>query len=146
MTGVVELDIPARPDYLSLARLVVAAAASIEPTFRDERIDDLRIAVSEATTNAIESHADLSGDDRIVIRCNLGEDRIEVEVRDQGPGFDPSAVKPPPDPDAPDRLEVERGLGIPLMRILADEAEIRSSPDGTAVRLVVYHTPHAAAG
>lgn len=143
MTGVVELDFPARSDYLSLARLVVAAAASIEPTFRDERIDDLRIAVSEATTNAIESHADLSSDDRIVIRCNLGADRIEVEVRDQGPGFDPDAVPPPPDPSDPDRLDVEGGLGIPLMRVLTDEAEIRSSESGTAVRLVVYHTPHA---
>jgi serine/threonine-protein kinase RsbW len=141
MTGIVELEIPARPDHLALARLVVAAAASIEPSFRDERIDDLRIAVSEATTNAIEAHADLSGEDRIVIRCDLGEDRIEVEVRDRGPGFDPAEVVPPPDVSAPNRLEVERGLGLPLMRVLTDEAEIRSSPDGTAVRLVVYHTP-----
>lgn len=144
MTGMVELEIPARADYLSLARLVVAAAASLEPTFRDERIDDLRIAVSEATTNAVESHADLTGDDRIVIRCNLGEDRIEVEVVDHGPGFDPADVTTAPDAQAPDRLDVERGLGIPLMRVLADEAEIRSSDAGTAVRLVVYHTPRAA--
>jgi serine/threonine-protein kinase RsbW len=141
VTGVVELEIPARADYLSLARLVVAAAASLEPTFRDERIDDLRIAVSEATTNAVESHADLTGDDRIVIRCNLGEDRIEVEVRDQGPGFELDDVRAAPDAQAPDRLDFERGLGIPLMRVLADEAEIRSSDAGTAVRLVVYHTP-----
>ncbi|MDZ7734629.1 MAG: ATP-binding protein [Acidimicrobiia bacterium] len=98
---------------MSLARLVVAAAASLEPTFRDERIDDLRVAVSEATTNAIESHADLSGADRIVIRCDLGDDRIEVEVRDQGGGFDPGTVRSPPDPESPERLFVERGLGIP---------------------------------
>jgi serine/threonine-protein kinase RsbW len=141
VTGVVELEIPARADNHTLARLVVAAAASLEPTFRDERIDDLRIAVSEATTNAVESHADLTGDDRIVIRCNLGEDRIEVEVRDQGPGFELDDVRAAPDAQAPDRLDFERGLGIPLMRVLADEAEIRSSDAGTAVRLVVYHTP-----
>ncbi|MCB1248865.1 MAG: ATP-binding protein, partial [Acidimicrobiales bacterium] len=53
--GEVQLEIPARPEYLTLARQVVAAAAALEPTFADERIDDLRIAVSEAATNAIEA-------------------------------------------------------------------------------------------
>jgi serine/threonine-protein kinase RsbW len=136
--GVVELEIPARPEYLSLARLVVAAAASLEPTFADERIDDLRIAVSEATTNAIEAHSDLSSGERIVVRCDLGEDRIEVEVLDQGHGFDPAETAGLPDASDPERLDFERGLGIPLMRTLTDEAEIQSSADGTTVRLVVY--------
>lgn len=145
--GVVELDIPARADYLSLARVVVAAAAGVEPRFRDERIEDLRIAVSEATTNAIEAHADLhrEGDpssDRILIRCDLDDDRIEVEVQDRGGGFDPSSAETAPDADAPDRLEHERGLGIPLMRVLADEADISAVDGGTNVRLVVYHAGH----
>jgi serine/threonine-protein kinase RsbW len=138
MAEIVELEIPARPEYLSVARLVVAAAASIEPTFRDDRIDDLRVAVSEATTNAIESHADLRGGQRILIRCNLGDDRVEVEVEDQGPGFDPAHLEPVADVSHPGRLEIEGGFGIPLMRTLADEAEIRSSPGGTAVKLVVF--------
>lgn len=84
--GTVELEIPARADYLAVARLVVAAAAGVEPRFRDERIEDLQILVSEATTNAIEAHADLSSDERILIRCNLGGSGIEVEVRDRGGG------------------------------------------------------------
>jgi serine/threonine-protein kinase RsbW len=134
----VELEIPARPAYLSLARQVVAAAASVEPTFRDERIDDLRLAVSEATTNAIIAHADLSSDERIRIRCNLADDRIEVEVIDVGAGFDPTSVVGPPAPEHPDRLLWEHGLGLPLMADLADETEIRSSEGGTEVRLVVY--------
>ena len=138
----VQLEIPARPEYLSLARQVVAAAAALEPTFHDERIDDLRIAVSEATTNAIEAHADMSSDERIVIRCNLDDDFIEVEVLDQGLGFDMGDVVEVPDATASDRLEYERGLGIPLMRVLADEADITSDEEGTAVRLVVYTPAH----
>lgn len=138
MARVVELEFPARPEYLALARLVVASAASIEPTFADERIEDLRVAVSEATTNAIESHLDFDGADRILIRCNLGAEQIEVEVEDQGPGFDPDELVPLPEMDDPARLDIEGGFGIPLMRTLADESEIRSSPDGTAVRLVVF--------
>jgi serine/threonine-protein kinase RsbW len=142
----VQLEIPARVDYLVLARQVVAAAAAIEPRFRDERIDDLRIAVSEATTNAIEAHADLSGDERILIRCNLGEDHIEVQVLDSAGGFDPGETESAPEATAEDRLEWERGLGLPLMQTLADETDISSTAGGTSVRLVVYtplHPRHA---
>ncbi|MGZ4717659.1 MAG: ATP-binding protein, partial [Acidimicrobiales bacterium] len=130
--GEVRLEIPARAEYHGLARQVVAAAAAVEPTFRDERIDALRIAVSEATTNAIEAHADLDQDERIVIRCNLDEDQIEVEVVDQGAGFSPDDLAAMPAPEDPDRLQHEHGLGLPLMRVLADEAEIRSGQSGTA--------------
>jgi serine/threonine-protein kinase RsbW len=134
----VSLEIPARVEYLVLARQVVAAAATVDEVFQDERIDDLRIAVSEATTNAIEAHAGLSDGDRILIRCNLDDERIEVEVLDQAGGFDPGRVPAPPEPEAVDRLEFERGLGLPLMKTLADETEIQSTSGGTAVRLVVY--------
>lgn len=132
------LEIPARVEYLVLARQVVAAAAAVEPRFHDERIDDLRIAVSEATTNAIEAQTGLSASDRILIRCNLDDERIEVEVLDRAGGFDPHAVPAAPDPSARDRLQFERGLGLPLMKTLADETEIHAVDGGTAVRLVVY--------
>jgi serine/threonine-protein kinase RsbW len=138
---IVELEIPARIELLSLARLVITGAATIEPTFSDERIEDLRIAVSEACTNAIEAHLGSGAADRITIRCDLAEDRIEVEVTDRGAGFDPGAVEEVPDAEHPDRLEYESGLGIPLMRVLVDETEFRASPTGTAVRLVVSRSP-----
>ena len=141
--GEVVLEIPARADYISLARQVVAAAAEVEPTFHDERIDDLRLAVSEAATNAIEAHTDLSSDERVVIRCDLGEDRIEVEVLDRGAGFVMEDLEEVPDSTDPRRLRHEHGLGIPLMRVLVDEAEITSSAGGTTVRLVVFHGPDA---
>jgi serine/threonine-protein kinase RsbW len=139
--GEVVLEIPARPEYVTLARQVVAAAADLTPRLRDERIDDLRLAVSEATTNAIEAHADLSSSERIVIRCDLGEDRIEVEVLDRGPGLDPAQLDAMGELTDAGHLPSERGLGIPLIRVLADEAEITSSAGGTSVRLVVYRRP-----
>ena len=134
----IELRIPARAEYLSLVRAVVAAGASLDPRLADSRIDDLRLVVSEATTNAIEAHAKLGSDELITIRCDLAEDRIEVEVEDRGDGLDPEAISPLPPVTDPIRLEVERGPGIPLMRVLADEHEIKTSEAGTAVRLVVF--------
>lgn len=139
--GEVELEIPAHRAYLAFARQVVAAAASVEPRFRAERIDDLRIVVSEAITNAVEAHLDRGNDERIRITCNLGADHIEVEVFDRGGGFDPTAVPTLPDIEAPSRLEHEGGLGLPLMRQLADETEIQATDGGTTVRLVVHRVP-----
>jgi len=142
VTTDITLAIPAQPEYLSLVRAVVAAAAALEPGLGDERIEDLRIAVSEATTNAIEAHANLGSTERITIRCDLAEDRIEVEVEDHADThFDELELTDPGALDAPHRLEHEGGFGIPLMRVLADEMNIRSLDHGTAVQLVVYATP-----
>jgi serine/threonine-protein kinase RsbW len=138
--GEVVLEIPARPEYVSLARQVVAAAAAVE-IFRDERIDDLRLAVSEATTNAIEAYADLTANERVVIRCDLGVDQIEVEVLDEGSGIDPAWLERAPESFDEADQPPEHGMGIPLMRELADESEITTSAGGTRVRLVVYRAP-----
>lgn len=146
MSRSVELEIPAKPEFLSLARLVITGAATIEPTFSDERIEDLRIAVSEACTNAIEAHRISGVNERVVIKSDLGEDRIEVEIIDQGSGFDLGETDPAPDATAPNRLSYERGLGIPLMRVLVDETEFTVSPSGTTVRLVVSRPVNAVSG
>ncbi len=142
---VVELEIPARPEYLSLARILVAATASGAPLFPDERLDDLRLAVSEACTNAIEAQIRARReappgrkvDDHILIRCLVADERMEIEVYDQGTGFDPDALVAHPPVTDPTRLDYERGLGIPLIRILTDEVEFHPSPEGTKVRMVL---------
>ena len=144
------LDVPARPEYLSLVRQVVAAAA-VSGGVRDDRVEALRVAVSEATTNAVESYADLAADrdvpgppERIVVRSLLADDRITVEVRDTAGGFGsgPPDARPPDDPAG---LNAERGRGLSLMRHLADEWDITTDDGGTVVRLVVL-TPWRADG
>ena len=56
MTTGITLEIPAKAEYLSLVRAVVVSAAALDPAVKDQRLEDLRLAVSEATTNAIRSH------------------------------------------------------------------------------------------
>lgn len=134
----VELEIPARVEYLAMVRSVIGATAALDPRMSANRIDDLRLAVSEATTNAIEANQAAKSKKNIEIRCGLADDAVHVEVRDYGEGFDPDALVPHPPVTDPERLEFERGLGIPLMRKLADEHEIKATKKGTVVRLVVY--------
>ena len=137
-TREIRVEIPAKPEYLQMVRAVVAAAAEVDADLDPQRIADLRLAVSEATTNAIEAHVATRSSERITIGLRLSADRIEVEVRDHGDGFDPSATPELPEPDDPARLLHENGLGVKLMRVLADETEIVSGDDGTRVRMVVY--------
>ena len=145
----IELAIPAEPEYLSLARLLVASTASVLPLFPLDRLDDLRLAVSEACTNAIEAQiqaqqADASAADHIHIRCCVAEESVTVEVQDHGRGFDPAALSEHPPVTDPTRLDYERGLGIPLMRILTDEVEFVPSASGTTVRMILNVMPRVA--
>ena len=134
---VVELEIPARAEFVALARLVVSAIAASDSTLADERIDDLKLAVSEACTNAIEAHGAIETDERVLLRCSADGGTVEVSIQDRGRGFDPSQLPDHPPVTDPDRLKFERGLGIPLIRALVDEVEFSSSDQGTAVRLLM---------
>jgi serine/threonine-protein kinase RsbW len=138
---VVALEIPARAEFVALARLVVSAMAATDSELADERVDDLKIAVSEACTNAIEAHDSVATPERVRLRCWSDDRGLEVSIEDRGPGFDPSGLPDHPPVTDPDRLKFERGLGIPLIRALVDEVDITSSGDGTAVHLVMLHAP-----
>jgi len=138
---VIELEIPARAEFVALARLVVSALASSDSTLADERIDDLKLAVSEACTNAIEAHADVDVNERVTLRWSEGDDRLEVQIEDRGQGFDPGQLPEHPPVTDPERLNFERGLGIPLIRTLVDEVAFDPSDAGTSVRLVMFCGP-----
>ncbi len=140
---VIELEIPARAEFVALARLVVSAMAASDSALADERIDDLKLAVSEACTNAIEAHDAAGSTERVLVRCTAGQDVLEVCVEDRGHGFDPAVLPDHPPVTDPDRLKFERGLGIPLIRALVDEVVISSSTDGTEVRLAMWHASNS---
>ena len=141
MDPVIELEIPARAEYVGLARLVVSSLASGRRDLPEERIDDLKLAVSEACTNAIEAHHDVDVNERVLVRCSEADDRLEVSIQDRGKGFDPEALPEHPPVTDPERLNFERGLGIPLIRTLVDDVIFEPSPEGTAVRMVMYCEP-----
>ena len=64
-----------------------------------------------------------------------------MAVRDHGGGFDPSALPEHPPATDPARLEFERGLGIPLIRLLSDKVDFRHEGDGTVVVMTFDHRP-----
>ena len=133
-----EIEIPPTFEHLAMVRSVLSTALEAEPILKEERLQDLRLAVSEATTNAIEAHNRVGTEAAVGIRITVADKRVTVRVTDHGGGFDPSKLKKHPPVTDPERLEYERGLGVTLMRRLTDDCTIAATKVGTTVTLVVH--------
>src|SRR5207249_428194 len=77
----VELSIPARPEYVGVARLAILGVAS-RMRFSYDEVEDIRLAVGEACTGVLDRGEGLHDAPPIVIRCLVHADRLSVEVRD----------------------------------------------------------------
>jgi serine/threonine-protein kinase RsbW len=119
----VRLTIPARAEYITLGRLALTAIAGVRPV-SDEALHDLKLALTEACTNSVK-HAYGNGGGEVEIVYQLEPDRLVVEVGDMGSGFELGELPPADESD----LE-EGGLGIEIIRALADEVEIGPRGDG----------------
>jgi serine/threonine-protein kinase RsbW len=123
-----ELEMPAKAKYVVLARLLAGSIAR-RMRFNEESIDDLKIAISEMCTNAIVHTGNGSKEKApILIRYLAGDGFLTIEVKDEGPGFDPSCII---DRKRTDLLS--KGFGIPLIKSLVDVFECDSHPKGGTV-------------
>lgn len=145
---VVELALPAQPEVVSVARLVAGALVAADPAFDEERGADVRLAVSEACTNAVEAGQRRAEEDppgaappSVLLRCEWSAGHLELTVTDHGHGFDPDALRAHPKVTDPARLEHEGGLGIPLIRLLSDHVEFTAGPNGTTVTMTFEPRP-----
>jgi serine/threonine-protein kinase RsbW len=124
----VRLRIPARPEYIALARLALTGLAEIS-ALADEELADLKLALTEAVSNSVR-HAYGDGTGFVSIAYELTGQTLGIEVVDDGAGFDPER---PPALEG-DELS-EGGLGIAIIRTIADEFEIQSRPGERGSRL-----------
>jgi serine/threonine-protein kinase RsbW len=136
-----ELSVPSRTEYIAVVRLIVSSLVSARRTVAEERIDDLKLAVSEACTNAIEANTAALQNQPVVVRVWEAPERLEVCIADSGAGFDPDVLPQHPPVTDPERLNFERGLGIPLIRNLVDAVRFESGPTGTLVWMTLFGAP-----
>jgi anti-sigma regulatory factor (Ser/Thr protein kinase) len=116
----VELELPAVPGSIKRARDAVGALASKVGA----PVGDVRLAVSEAVTNAV-VHA-FRGEakaGKVKIDAHVARDRLVVVVADDGGG-----MRPNPDSGG-------LGLGIPLITRLAEDARFDSNAKGLTVSM-----------
>lgn len=120
----VRLSIPAKPEYITLSRLALTGLSRVRP-LSDDTLADLKLALTEACSNSVR-HAYSDGEGHVQISFELLDDRIVVEVADDGSGFEPNGAGGEPD----DGELTEGGLGIAIIRSIADELEIGGRESG----------------
>ena len=86
----VSLTIPARPDYLVLARLALSAVCRLTP-LSPEEIADLKLAITEAANDYVDETRPLEDESRVSFSFRLLDDRLAMEL--SGPSSSVSAVE-----------------------------------------------------
>ena len=124
---IVRLTIPAKPEYITLGRLALTGLSRLRP-LADETLADLKLALTEACSNSVR-HAYDGAEGLVEISFELYADRLVIEVADNGEGFDPAQAA------AGDGELAEGGLGIAIIRSIADELEIGPGEGGRGSRL-----------
>lgn len=124
-----QTSITINPHELSATRKEVEARLKTL-SFSSDEMFDLMLAIGEAMGNAVD-HTACESCSRVTITAY--PDRAVVDVTDNGEGFDGH-----PTTQKEGNLELERGRGIRLMKLLADSVDIekRDSGQGTIVKIV----------
>ncbi|MBU5335402.1 ATP-binding protein [Intestinibacter bartlettii] len=123
------MEIASNPQYVSVVRLTTSGIAN-KIGFCLEGIEDIKVAVSEACTNAIKH----SLDNRFSVEYTIFENGLTIQITDSGKGYDVEAVSKP-------NLEEpkESGLGLFIIQSLMDEVDIKSDIDhGTIIKMTKY--------
>jgi serine/threonine-protein kinase RsbW len=129
---------PHRPVELTIASELSEARrvqSEIEQALRSDRFSDhdifaIRLAIEEALINAIKHGNQMDRAKTVRVAYHVSHDRFDVEIVDQGPGFDPDDV---PDPTSPENLERPCGRGLLLMKHYM--TEVAYSDRGRVVRM-----------
>ena len=122
------------PSILGYEKVAMAAAAMLaqQGGFLETQIEDLKMAIAEACTNAIEHGNAFDHQARVIVILTVDQDSIKVRVIDNG-------ERPIPDllPDRSKRSDF-RGLGLYLIHRLVDKVEISNQPGRNEIQLISY--------
>jgi anti-sigma regulatory factor (Ser/Thr protein kinase) len=109
----VSLAVPAKPDYVVLARLALSAVCRLSP-LAPEEVADLKLAITEASNYLMggerrgHSREDSAGNGRLTFTFDLGDDELELCVSGE---------------EMPTVSAEERELSIALIKATVDSYE-----------------------
>lgn len=135
----VKLDIASRYEMLDVVQTVLIQLCHLVG-FEDDAVHYMSVAVRESVVNAIKHGNRQDEAKRVFLQFTVHDRALEVEVRDEGKGFDPGNV---PDPLAPENLLKAYGRGIFFMRQFMDEVTHSFPPKGGTVVRMLKRAPAA---
>ncbi|GAB3130909.1 ATP-binding protein [Microbispora hainanensis] len=127
----VELTFSALPAHVRTARLVATAIAR-RTGVAEAILDEVRLAVGEACSRAVEAH-----------RLHCPGEPVRIELRDDAGRFEVTVTDAAPSEDVtPQVLEANGSLmpeidnlGIAVIAGLADDVEVLPGPKGMRIRM-----------
>ncbi|GIH46262.1 Anti-sigma regulatory factor (Ser/Thr protein kinase) [Microbispora rosea] len=137
----VELTFSALPAHVRTARLVATAIAR-RTGVAEAILDEVRLAVGEACSRAVEAH-----------RLHCPGEPVRIELRDDAGRFEVTVTDAAPSEDVtPQVLEANGSLmpeidnlGIAVIAGLADDVEVLPGPKGMRIRMSWPASPHGIA-
>lgn len=136
----IEMRLPASAEYVSLIRLTLSGVFTQVGASYDD-IEDAKIAVSEAVTNAVKhAYKDKKETGYINVGFEKSDTYIKIIVSDQGESFNYQETKqqlgPYQDNENIDFLR-EGGLGLFLIESLMDEVTV-DKETGVTISMIKY--------
>jgi len=137
------VNIPSNPIF---ERIVRASADELGQAIGlpPERVEDLKLAVSEAVNNAIDHGNQREATKLVEVTFVLDADKLEVRIRDEGAGTDRVDFSRKIVEEQNLDSGMHRGFGMYLISALVDDYEISSTQQGTVMTLRLYRKeiPH----
>ncbi|MFG2087144.1 MULTISPECIES: ATP-binding protein [unclassified Spirillospora] len=132
----VELSFSALPVHVRTARLIVTAVAR-RSGVAEPLLDEVRLAVGEACSRAVEAHRRHCPDEPVRLELSGADRRFEVTVSDTVSEDAAGGLPTAPDAEEFDYAlgEGTAELGLAVIAGLADDVEIAATPKGVQIRM-----------
>jgi stage II sporulation protein AB (anti-sigma F factor) len=133
---VLRLEFLNLPANIGVARNAIGTFA-VQVPFTLNEVDEIRLAVSEAVTNAV-VHAYPGDSGWVRVTALLADGALELTVEDDGCGIpDPNTARTATYTTDPERM----GLGFSFMDSFMDHVEVRPGPSGRGTRILMRKRP-----